>query len=138
VPTAFRFDRGYLQEGYFRDADQKELRPELLDKVAEQAAMALGRAGMTSHQLRLFFNKMRGIEGRLGRGEPWEEVVAEIYAFKRDVVYQVGRGVAPDAFKQFIDRNVGLATQDQASFSLGFIQHFQSVLAYFVYHFRNK
>jgi CRISPR type III-A-associated protein Csm2 len=138
VPTTFRFDASYLKDGYFRDPEKKQLRPEVLDTTAQNAALALGQAGMTSHQFRLFFNKMRAIEGRLERGEPWEEVSAEIYAFKRDVVYQVGRGVAPDPFKEFIERNVELAVQDRASFEKGFIQHFQSVLAYFVYHFRNK
>lgn len=138
VRTTFRFDPNYLKNGYFGDADRTKLRPEVLDSLAEQVALALGRAGMTSHQLRLFFNKMRAIEGRLDRGESFDVVVDRIRAFNRDVVYQVGRGVAPQEFKQFIERNVELATLDRSSFERGFIEHFQSVLAYFVYHFRNK
>ena len=43
-----------------------------------------------------------------------------------------------DEFKQFIDRNMELAVQDEDSFRRGFIQHFESVLAYFVYFFRES
>jgi CRISPR type III-A-associated protein Csm2 len=92
---------------------------------------------MKSHQLRRFFNKARGIEAKLEREKDFEAVKADILGFKRDVAYQVGRGVVPAEFKQFIDRNVELAVEDKKSFKQGFLQHFESVLAYFVYYFRD-
>jgi CRISPR type III-A-associated protein Csm2 len=93
---------------------------------------------MKSAQLRRFFNKARGIESKLDRGGDFEAIEADIYGFKRDVAYQVGRGVVPEEFQQFIDRNVELAVVDERSFREGFMQHFESVLAYFVYFFRDK
>lgn len=132
--TTFRFDENYLRDGYF---DKGTLRPELVDEVAIEAAKVLGNSGLTSHQLRRFFNKMRGIEAKLDTHD-FAEVRNDIYGFKRDVAYAVGRGVVSEDFKRFIDRNVELATQSEKDFRQGFIEHFQSVLAYFVYYFRDR
>ncbi len=132
--TKFKFGPDYLKDGYFDDKGY--LRPEVLDTTAMEAAKRLGNAGMKPAQLRRFFNKARGIEARLSRKKDFEAVKADILSFKSDVVYQVGRKVVPDEFKQFIDRNVELAVAGEKSFKEGFLQHFQSVLAYFVYYFR--
>lgn len=134
----FRFDADYLKGGYFLDAEKEKLRPEILDRVAIDAARTLGNAHppMTAHQLRRFFNKMRAIEDKLESAGDFEIVKGDIYAFKRDVAYAVGRGVVSEQFKHFIDRNVELAASDRRDFKKGFVQHFQSVLAYFVYYFR--
>ena len=134
-----RLDDKYLQGGYFRD-DAGHQRPEIYDQEAELAALALGNAQprLTSNQLRRFFNKMRAIEGKLDAEGDFLAVQGDLYAFKRDVVYAVGRKVVPEEFKTFIDRNVDLAVKDESSFRRGFIQHFQSVVAWFVYHFRNR
>lgn len=133
-----RFDDAYLADGYFLDEEKTKLRPEVIDAWAEGAALTLGRARMTSHQLRLFFNKLLAVEDRLEQATDWQQVSPQVYAFKRDVAYQVGRGVVPDAFKAFIDRNVELAAPDPTDFQHGFVEHFRSVVAYFVYHFRNN
>ena len=61
-------------------------------------------------------------------------VKADIYSLKRDVAYQVGRGVAPNELQQFIDYNIPSATIDERNFRKGFLSHFESVLAYFVYY----
>lgn len=137
--TDFRFGPEYLSEGYFEQkGDKRYLRPAVLDSLAIDAAKALGNAGMKSAQLRRFFNKARGIESRLNRDSDFEAIKADIYGFKRDVAYQVGRKIVPEAFQQFINRNVELATVDAESFRTGFLQHFESVVAYFVYYFRDK
>jgi CRISPR type III-A-associated protein Csm2 len=128
-----------LREGYFeRKGEKRYLRPEVLDGLAMDVAKVLGRQDMKSSQLRRFFNKARGIESKLDREKDFEAIKAGIYGFKRDVAYQVGREVVPEGFKQFIDRNVELAVQDEKSFRDGFLQHFESVLAYFVYFFRKQ
>ena len=135
--TKFSFGPGYLAQGYFEKKEEKlYLRSEILDSLAIDVAKVLGSKEMKSHQLRRFFNKARGIEAKLERENDFEAIKAEIYGFKRDVAYQVGRGVVPIEFQQFIERNVELAVQDKRSFKQGFLQHFESVLAYFVYYFR--
>ena len=135
--AAFRFGPGYLRDGYFKEKDGKDyIRPEVLDSLAMDVARAFGNRGMKIAQLRRFFNKARGIEAKLKRTGDFEAIKADIYAFKRDVAYQVGRGVVPQEFQQFIDRNVELAVQEEKSFRQGFLQHFESALAYFVYFFR--
>ena len=50
----------------------------------------------------------------------------------------IGRRVVPEEFQQFINRNVELAVEDEQSFRRGFLQHFESVLAYFVYFFHEQ
>jgi cold shock protein len=138
TPTAFHFDADYLREGYFERKDDKAyLRPAIVDSLAMDVAKALGSCEMKASQLRRFFNKARGIEARLDRTNDFEAVKADIYRFKSDVAYQVGRRLVPQEFQQFVDRNVELAVRDEQSFRQGFLQHFESVLAYFVYFFRD-
>jgi CspA family cold shock protein len=135
--SAFRFGPDYLRDGYFEKKDDKDyIRPEVLDTLAMDVARAFGNRGMRIAQLRRFFNKARGIEAKLDRTKDFEAIKADIYGFKRDVAYQVGRSVVPQEFQQFIDRNVELAIEGEKSFREGFLQHFESVLAYFVYFFR--
>ena len=137
--TSFRFGPDYLAEGYFEAKNGKRyLRPEVIDTTAMDVAKVLGTRGMKSNQLRRFFNKARGIESKLTRDRDFEAIKMDIYGFKRDVAYQVGRKLVPDDFQQFINRNVELAVQDEESFRKGFLQHFESVLAYFVYVFRDQ
>jgi CRISPR type III-A-associated protein Csm2 len=138
--TDFRFGEGYLPAGYFEQkGDKHYLRPEVLDSAAIDVAKALGNAGMKSAQLRRFFSKARGIEAKLDRDrdKDFQQIIADIYGFKRDVAYQVGRKIVPEQFREFINRNVDLAVTDQESFKQGFLQHFESVVAYFVYYFRD-
>jgi len=130
-----RFPGDYLKGGYFDEEGQ--VKPAVVDTWAEEVAKVLGRSGITSHQLRRFFNQLRAAEAKLDT-QSFSAVRSDILSLKRDAAYAVGRGVVKDNFKQFIDRNVELAVQDEASFRKGFIEHFQSVLAYFTYHFRNR
>jgi len=125
----------YLEDGYF---DEKgNVKPDLVDTWAEQVAQILGKSGITSHQLRRFFNQLRAIEAKL-ESEDFDAIRSDIHALKRDAAYAVGRGVVKEEFKEFIDRNVELAVLDEDSFRKGFIEHFQSVLAYFTYQSRNR
>ncbi len=137
--TDFQFGPDYLADGYFEKKEGKSyLRPEVLDTLAMDVAKVLGRRKMKTSQLRRFFNKARGIEIKLNLKKDFEAIKADIYGFKRDVAYQVGREVVPREFQAFIERNVELAVQDETSFRQGFLQHFESVLAYYVYFFREK
>ena len=146
--TDFCFTSAYLKDGYLVEKEvqirgekqvKKVVRPEVVDELAINVAKALGNAKpeMKSHQLRRFFNKMRAIEAKLDTHD-FAEVRNDIYGFKRDVAYAVGRGVVSEDFKRFIDRNVELAAQSEKNFRQGFTEHFQSVLAYFVYYFRER
>jgi len=137
--TRFRLDESYLADGYFvKKGDKNILRDEVVDQWAQEVAKVIGNTDIKAHQLRLFFGKMRALEAKLRGGATFEEIRPAILEFKRDVAYQVGRGVVKEDFKRFIDRNVDIAVQSKENFEEGFIQHFQSVLAYFVYYFRDR
>ncbi len=139
--TDFKFDRDYLKDGYFQDQPSKDgepiLRPEILVDWPIEIAKLLGNRGMKINQLRRFFNKTRGIEAQLTHMQErdFAAVKPTIRSMERDVAYQVGREVVPEEFKQFIDRNVELAVKDEAHFK-AFLNHFESVLSYFVYYHR--
>jgi CRISPR type III-A-associated protein Csm2 len=137
--TDFEFGPDYLNEGYFYEKDGDHyIRPEILDSLAMDVAKRLGNQGMKSHQMRRFFNAVRGIETKLSRAKNFEAVKADITQLKSAAVYQIGREVVPEDFKAFIDRNTELAVESEKSFRQGFLQHFQSVLAFFVYCFRES
>jgi cold shock protein len=135
--TDFLFTPEYLREGYFIYKNDKHyLRAEELDALAMEIAKLLGNKGMKSHQLRRFYNKAKGIDTLLGIEKDFEAIKAHIINLKHNVAYQVGRKVVPDEFQQFITRNVELAVENEISFKEGFIPHFESVLSYFVFYFR--
>lgn len=129
----------YLQDGYFEVRDsQPVIRPELLDGLAISIAHTLGQAGMKSVQLRRFLSRARGIESRFAYEGSYHTLLNDVYAFKRDIAYQVGRKLLPEPFQQFINRNIEVASTDPESFRRGFIPHFESVVAYFAYYFREQ
>lgn len=141
--TNFQFDNNYLKDGYFEDtlskAGEPILRREILDGWPQEIAKLLGNLDMKIHQLRRLFNKARGVEAnfRQIQADDFDVVRSKILSMKRDVAYQVGRQVVPEEFMQFIDTNVELAIKDQDHFK-GFLDHFESVLAYFVYYHREN
>jgi CRISPR-associated protein, Csm2 family len=133
-----------LKSGYFDGNDN--LKCELLTSLAEQVARDLGKSGITSTQLRRFFTQVRSIERKLGQQQDFLALVPQIQCLKPMAANYVGKGnnqwelERRKIFKQFIDLNVELATRDEKGFSFkkGFVPHFESVIAYYKYHFPNK
>ncbi len=123
------FPDGYLQGGYFDK--EGNILPEVIQKWPEQLAQTFRREGLTSTQLRRFFNRIRAIEQQALRFERMKEGILSLIPI---AAAAVGRGTAPEVFKQFIDKNVHLAVNSQDSFSRGFMTHFQSVVAYLKYY----
>jgi CRISPR type III-A-associated protein Csm2 len=122
---------GYLQGGYFQ-ADGKTIHSKVIVDWAEEVARALGnsRPEMTYTQLRRFYNKTLSIKQKLEAGSQFPQLVPEILTLKRDAADAVGKENTPQLFKEFIDRNVDWAVKGKEDFRKGFIQHFQSVVAY--------
>lgn len=137
--TSFRFDGSYLRDGYFEEKNGKRyIRLELLDKTASDIAKLLGNQGMKSAQLRKFFNKARGIEAKLDRARDFDGIKADLTRLKPNTAYQQGRSLIPVEFLTFMEKNIALATQDQYNFREGFLSHFESVVGFFVYYFRDR
>lgn len=129
---------GYLSQGYF-DNDGNLFR-ELVTKLPEEIARKLGVGGVTSTQLRRFFNKAKTAEQRLDAGEPFNSVVPTVLELKQHAANSVGRAQGKneqaglELLKQFIDKNVDAAVADEIAFRKAFLLHFQGVVAYFKYH----
>ena len=128
---------GYLTTGYF-DKDGN-IYPDLVNSLPEEIARRLGVGGVTSTQLRRFYTKAKTAEQRLDAGTPFASVVATILELQQHAANAAGKAKGKgeqaglDLLKEFIDRNVGLARQNERAFRKGFLLHFQGVLAYFKY-----
>ena len=127
----------YLSKGYF---DEKgNLREGIFKDEAKEVARVLAAKRMTSTSFRAFYNKVKAIENKyktllcsagISKGDAFESIKASLFAFERDVAYQVSRGVVPEEFRKFIVKNAEIAKNGPKEFK-GLIEHFLSVLAYF-------
>lgn len=120
---------GYLANGYF---DEKGyLREGIFKDDAKEVARILAYLRMTPTSLRAFYNKLIAIENKYkASGNNFDIVKPSIYAFERDVAYQVSRGVVSEEFRKFINKNAEFAQKGPKELK-GFKEHFLSVLAYF-------
>ncbi len=111
-------DKGYLREGIFKDE-------------AKEVVRVLAALRMTPTSLRAFYNKLIAIENKYKNSDNnFDLIKPNVYAFERDVAYQVSRGVVSEEFRKFINKNAELAKKGPKEFK-GFKEHFLSVLAYF-------
>lgn len=139
TPQNSRLHAEYLRSGYFEERDsQASIRPELLDEQAISVAQMLGHSGMKSSQLRRYLSRARGIESIFTSDGSAQRLHANVNLLKRDVAYQVGRKQLPEPFQQFVNRNLEASGNDPERFRHGFIPHFESVVAYFTYYFREQ
>jgi CRISPR type III-A-associated protein Csm2 len=131
----------FLKRGYFDNEDN--VKCELLTTMAEHVARVLGNAGMTSAQINRFFRHVRAIEREVD-SKAFAEMIPRIQSLKPLVANYTGRGKDErerqrrQEFKRFVDFNVELAQKDIRSFKEGFVPHFESIVAYFKYHFPRK
>ncbi|GAB6158194.1 hypothetical protein JCM39194_13940 [Desulfotomaculum varum] len=118
----------YLKEGYYND--QGHLRKEIFTTEAEMVAGVLAASGMKSASLRRFYNKLRGIYARYKDIRSFDEIKPDLYKFYPNAKDAVDRKTVPEEFRIFINANVALAEQNPKNLT-GFVEHFQSVVAYF-------
>lgn len=122
------FGADYLKEGYFSG---EYLREELYTSEAVRVADVLSAKGMSRASLRRFYNKLRGIYARFKDAKNFEEIKPALYSFYPNVADAVSRNNnVPEEFRQFINKNIRLAATDPKHLN-AFVEHFQSVLAYF-------
>lgn len=119
----------YLKDGYFNDKGY--LSEGIYTSDAVRVAEVLSAKGMTRASLRRFYNKLRGIHSRFKDTKNFDEIKPGLYSFYPNVADAISRNNnVPEEFRQFIDKNIKLAVKDKEHF-FGFVEHFQSVLAYF-------
>ena len=124
-----RLPNDYLKDGYFDDKGY--LRAGIFKEDAKEVANVLATLKMTPTALRAFYNKLKAIESKYNTsGNNFDFIKPNLYAFERDVAYQVSRNVVSEEFRKFINKNAELALKGPKEFK-GFIEHFLSVLAYF-------
>lgn len=103
-----------------------------IDPLARQLGMA--KPGLTSGQLRRFFNHCRQIEHRLQtERESWEQVSASFQALSSHAQYARSARKIPDEFRRFIDDNVQRVVEARSphdAFLRGFMPHFEALVGF--------
>jgi CRISPR type III-A-associated protein Csm2 len=119
---------GYLRGGYF---DEKGyLREELLTSTAKDVAGSFGR-GLKGHQLRRFYNMIKGAETKLEYTGDWKSTNVEVKGLLAFASEAKAKGKVPQAFLEFIERNLELVTKEsEKAFVKGFVPHFQAVVGF--------
>jgi CRISPR-associated protein Csm2 len=122
---------GYLEGGYFDIKNGKNyIKEAVFIKWAQDVSADLKQQGMSPNAIRNFFNKLRAVEYNYKSTKDFDRTRQDIYTFCRDVKYTENRGVTPLLFTSFIEANIAEAKKDADHFK-AFIEHFQSVIAYF-------
>lgn len=122
---------GYLSGGYFDVKNEKNyIKEDVFIKWAKDVSIDLKHQGLTSAAIRRFFSKLRAIEYKFKMNHDFDSAREGLFAFVRDVSYTENRSVTPSLFSQFIEANIEQAKKDADHFR-AFIEHFQSVVAYF-------
>lgn len=114
--------------------------PFVAKKTIDPLAWQLGRAGLTTGQLRRFFNHCRQIERRLRTGDDnWVQVSAKFEALSSHAQYALSAGKIPREFMEFIDTNVRRVEADSnpcEAFLRGFMPHFEALVGFASRHLR--
>ena len=119
----------YLSQGYYDEGGQ--LRADIFKDEAKIAANVLASWNTTPTSLRAFYNKLKAIENKYKySGNDFNLIKPGLYAFERDVAYQISRGVVSEEFRKFININSEIASKGPREFK-GFVEHFLSVLSFF-------
>ena len=132
--------RDYLKHGYFQSPGV--LWDALIVEHPRDIARALHAQGLSAGTLRRFFGMARRAEARLDLGrrqaeqpeetaKRWAEVRPLILELKPLAHDAWERKVAPELFRDFIDRNVEAAIENETAVRKGFLPHFQYVCAFF-------
>ena len=131
--------KGYLEQGYFDAAGHihKALLVEHASAVAKAIGLRQERAeGIKNAQLRKFYGHVKTAESRMNYGVNFEAVQPKILELAAFVAEAHGKGKVPLVFKNFIDLNLSYVV-DGKSFREGFVKHFQAVVGFFSFYYRD-
>ena len=137
--AAVDLPKGYLEQGYFDAAGHihKELLVEHASAVAKAIGLRQERAeGIKNAQLRKFYGHVKTAESRMNYGVNFEAVQPKILELAAFVAEAQGKGKVPLVFKNFIDLNLNYVV-DGKSFREGFVKHFQAVVGFFSFFYRD-
>ncbi len=122
----------------FKDKEKSILDPELLSSVAEKLSseFAKGKKGMSSHQIRKFYNQVLVIRQRImsaeNREDEFKRQLPFIKMLRAQAYYAAYRqnSKVSESFKEFIDKQVA-AINDMKDFE-AFCSLFEAIVAFFV------
>lgn len=121
-------------------SENGNLRPELLDKEAEEVGRKLADAGLQSAQLRRFYGDVLNLRRRFElrsagqdqakRDAAFQEILPEFRMLRAKAYYanKRSRTILPDVMKTFVENHVR-AVQSWKDF-LAFCRHFEAVVAF--------
>ncbi len=129
-----------LADGYFANGC---LHPgfvvrEWMEELAR--IMSDAKPGLTTHQIRRFFQHCRAIEARLrAKTSTWERERTEFIKLDVSVADAFGKSPpkVPEIFRDFIQSKV-VAVKSQKDFLEGFLPHFEALVGFGSAYFRNE
>jgi CRISPR-associated protein Csm2 len=123
---------------YFKDSEKKMLDADLLDRKADEWAVAFGNQ-LKASQMRRFYDDLKAIERKIMTGEGAQAQEANfkrdwpmVVMFKAKAAYAQKREVSPEAFTQFIFDHVA-SIKDVKDFK-AFLKIFEAVVAFHKFH----
>ena len=124
---------GYLQNGYFTDADKEKRNKDYIVAYAEQIAKGLeveGRGVKNNRtQIRKYYDYGLRIGDKLQvKNNDFSYIEADVAQLVSTVVYAKSRGVVTDIFEKFLKKNVN-SIEDAKDYR-AFMKHFEAVIAY--------
>lgn len=117
---------GYLSGCYFDE--NGVIHEELVSDVADSVAASF--KGLKNHQIRRFYQHVRDASNKLQMTGDWQSVNIDIKKLGAFAAEARGKGKVVESFYQFIVKNLE-CVKDEKSFTKGFLEHFQAVVAYF-------
>ncbi len=119
-----------VEDGYFVNGC---LNPDyVVRERMETLASAMANDGLTTHQIRRFFQHCRAIEARLrSKSSTWDRERPEFMKLDVAVADAFGKSQrkVPEIFFDFIRRNVE-AVKTEKDFLEGFLPHFEALVGF--------
>ena len=128
-------DDGYFVNGCLHPGYVVRERMEELARMMSDA-----KPGLTTHQIRRFFQHCRAIEARLrAKTSTWEREQTEFMKLDVSVADAFGKSPpkVPEIFRDFIQKNVA-AVKTEKDFLEGFLPHFEALVGFGSAYFRNE
>lgn len=113
--------------GQYLDKDG-HLKPEYVDRWADELAQLFGANRLTKSQMRAFFNEVKRLQTVFRANQDFKSVGPKLLAMKAQAHLRKNRGSIPSVFQEFVDKNVSSASNPNAF--AAFVQHFEAVAAY--------
>jgi len=122
-----------LEDGYFKDNEKKNLKPQLIIQYPKQLAEIFQKDNNVnkSSQIRKFFDSCRLIENKFKINKDFECAISELLKLVPLINNAKEKTHISLDFCEFFEKNIMEATKSEDHFQKGFLPHFESIIGYY-------